>query len=154
MNSETKNVEVDNQPSYMTINGKRLTIGELREWRKKNASTNKARFQSMVASRTPPGGHEKYWGTGHESLSCAVPAAQAKEHHEWCQKEGLAGIEVKPDGTVVTNSPQSKDKYLKARGLIDANTAGSDTKCMRDKQAVAPVKRAVRMKRLAKRVRS
>lgn len=145
-------INADAEMSHVSVNGKRLTVGELKEWRKRNASKNKARFQAIVETKTAPGGHQPYWGgTGHESLSCAVPAAQAKEHHDWCKTEGLTGVEVKPDGTVVTNSPESKDKYLKARGFVDTNTAGADTKCMRDKQAVTPTKRTIRVQKFSRR---
>lgn len=140
-------IDSKEEMSNVSVNGVRLTVSELAAWRRKNSHANHARFIRMVESRKAPGGHAPYWGVGHESLSCAVPASQAKEHHDWCRDQGLSGVEVKSDGTVVTSSPMNKDKYLQARGLIDANTAGSDTKCLRDKQAVVSAPKSVRIKR-------
>jgi hypothetical protein len=94
----------------------------------------KANMAGIIEARRPPGGHEPYWGCGHESMASGVPAEQAKEHHDWCQSQGLVGVEVKKDGNVVTNSPGGRQAYLAARGLIDAGTAGADSKCMRDKK--------------------
>ena len=101
-------------------NGVEMTREELL-----NRSVLHGGIQEICDSRKPPGGHECYWGTGHESVSGGVPAIQAKEHHEWMQKMGLSGVEVLADGTIKTSSPGARAAYLKARGLVDAGTAGS-----------------------------
>lgn len=117
----------DNEPSNVTISGKRLTVRELREWREKNAPKHRANFRLIAETRTPPGGHQPYWGTGHISESAGVPSSMAAEHAQWVQKQGIAGVEVRPDGTVATSSPGAREQYLKARGLQDFGSAGSGT---------------------------
>lgn len=117
----------DNEPSHVTIDGKRLTNGELRKWRESRESIHREKLKGIFESRRAPGGHAPYWGTGHESLSASVPASSAREHASWVKSQGISGVEVRPDGVVVTSSPRDREKYLKARGLVDASSAGSGT---------------------------
>lgn len=117
----------DNEPSHVTVGGKRLTNGELKKWRASRESVHRDRLNGIFESRRAPGGHAPYWGTGHESFSASVPANSAREHAGWIKSQGLSGVEVRPDGVVVTSSPRDREKYLKARGLVDASSAGSGT---------------------------
>jgi hypothetical protein len=117
----------DNEPSHVIVDGKRLTNAELRKWRESRADLHREKLSGIFESRRAPGGHAPYWGTGHESLSASVPANSAREHADWIKAQGISGVEVRPDGVVVTSSPRDREKYLKARGLVDASSAGSGT---------------------------
>lgn len=110
------------------VNGQEVTPEEFR-----SRHRNQGKLKQMLETRTPPGGHEPYWGVGHESISSGVPSSQAQEHHDWCQSEGLTGVEVQKDGTVKTSSPENRRKYLAARGLADAGSAGSDARALKKK---------------------
>lgn len=123
------------KPSGFRLNGVMLTNDEREAWSKSNREKHDRQLSEMFQSRVAPRGHMPHWGGGgHTSLAAAVPAAQAAEHAEFCRKEGLTGVEVQRDGTIVTNSPTSREKYLKARGFADHSTAGSDTRIARDRQ--------------------
>ncbi len=82
-------------------------------------------IKNIIADRKTPGGHETYWGTGHESLSSGVMPHQASEHAAWCRDKGLVGVEIRRDGAAEFNSPGSKTKYLNARGLVDVTSERS-----------------------------
>lgn len=110
------------------VNGKEVTQ---EAFQARHAGQGK--LKDMLETRTAPGGHEPYWGVGHESMASGVPSSQAQEHHEWCQNEGLTGVEVQKDGTVKTSSPENRRKYLAARGLADAGSAGSDARALKKK---------------------
>lgn len=104
------------------VNGEKLTA---EEYQKRYASRNRLRLKEMLESRTPPGGHEPYWGTGFRSIAAGVHPAKAREHQEWCRREGLTGVEVKPDGSIEYNSPGARLSHVHARGMEDIGTAGS-----------------------------
>jgi hypothetical protein len=106
-----------------TINGKKVTREEFAARHEGNG-----KLEAILETRQFPGGHEPYWGTGHESVSCSVPAGQAKEHHEWCQSQGLVDYSIDANGDVKHGSPEGRKKYLKARGMADAGGAGSDAR--------------------------
>tara|TARA_R110000824_G_scaffold13979_3_gene60107 strand:- start:7045 stop:7398 length:354 start_codon:yes stop_codon:yes gene_type:complete len=89
---------------------------------------NKGKIEEVIESRTAPGGHEPYWGTGHDSVSCSVPEGQAGEHQKWCEDKGLVDFSIAKDGTVSHGSPRGRDTYLAARGMADAGSAGSDAR--------------------------
>lgn len=123
------------KPSGFRLNGKMLTVDEYEKWKESKRSQHKLNIDQMLSDKRAPLGHMPFWGgRGHTSLAAAVPAAQAAQHAEFCRKEGLTGVEVQRDGTIVTNSPQSREKYLKARGFADHSTSGSDTRIARDRQ--------------------
>lgn len=85
-------------------------------------------IEQICESQQAPGGHEPYWGTGHESISCSIPQGQAAEHQKWCEGKGLVDFSIEKDGTVKHGSPEGRKKYLKARGMADAGSAGSDAR--------------------------
>jgi len=111
-----------------TINGEQVSQEQFQNRHKKTGN-----MERMLETQTAPGGHEPYWGVGHNSISSGVPSSQAKEHHDWCVSRGLTGIEVQKDGTVNTASPENRRKYLAARGLGDAGSAGSDARALKKK---------------------
>lgn len=110
------------------INGEEVTHAEFLA-----RNRQQGKLQAVIDTKTAPGGHEPYWGLGHNSIGSGVPSSQAQEHHDWCKSEGLVGIDVQKDGTVTTASPGNRLKYLKARGLADAGSAGSDNKALKPK---------------------
>jgi len=110
------------------VNGEEVSQKEFQERHRKQG-----KLKQMFDTNTAPGGHEPYWGVGHESIASGVPSSQAQEHHEWCQSEGLTGVEVQTNGTVKTSSPENRRKYLAARGLADAGSAGSDARALKKK---------------------
>lgn len=87
-----------------------------------------------------PGGHACYWGTGHVSLASGVPAHQASELQDWVNQEGLAGVEVQPDGSVKTNSPGNRKAFLDARGLVERTPYGTNGKKSSELPESAPEK--------------
>lgn len=119
--------------SAFRLNGVLLSVEDYEHWKAMKSEDLTRNLMTMFQSRVAPRGHMPHWGTGHESIACGVPKAQAAEHAEWCRNEGLVGVEVQPDGNVVTNSPGGRQKYLNARNLVDASTGGSDSKCLRDR---------------------
>jgi len=108
------------------INGQEVSQ---KEFTSRHNKTGK--LQAIFDTKTAPGGHEPYWGTGHNSISAGVPSGQAQEHHDWCVSQGLTGVEVLKDGSVNSASPENHRKYLKARGLADAGSAGSDARALK-----------------------
>lgn len=116
--------------SYAVIvNGEKLEGAALDEWRRKNAARNSATLADMLKSRKAPGGHEPYWGAGHESLSAGIPASQAKEHQEWIRQEGITGIQINDErdgmATVSGASPGNWKKYLDAKGMVATGKTGA-----------------------------
>ena len=113
-----------------TVNGVEVTEAEFRQ---RHAGNGKLAL--VLETKQCPGGHVPYWGVGHASISSGVMSSQAKEHHDWCQSQGLKGVEVKPDGSVVTSSPGNRLQYLAARNMEDAGSAGSDARALKKKRA-------------------
>lgn len=116
--------------TYATIvNGERLEGAALVAWRQRNAAQNQSRLEDMLAAKKAPGGHECYWGAGHESLSAGIPASQAQEHYEWMQKEGIVGVSINntKDGmaTVSGSSPGNWKAYLEAKGMVATGKTGA-----------------------------
>ena len=116
--------------SYAVIvNGERLEGSALSKWRQRNAAQNESNLQDMFRARKAPGGHEPYWGAGHESLSAGIPASQAQEHYEWMRKEGIVGVSINDtkDGmaTVSGSSPGNWKKYLDAKGMVATGKTGA-----------------------------
>ena len=111
------------------VNGVRLEGPTLERWRLENAEKDKAKLDDMLRAKKAPGGHEAYWGAGHESLSAGIPASQAQEHYEWCREQGLTGIQINnaQDGmaTVSGSSPGNWKQYLDAKGMVATGKTGA-----------------------------
>lgn len=86
------------------------------------------KLEAIFETHTAPGGHEPYWGTGHDSISASVPSSQAKERHDYLTKAGCTGFEISKDGELTTSSPENHKKVLAAMGMADAGSAGSDAR--------------------------
>ncbi len=118
----------DDEPSNLRLNGRTLTVREKREYEARNAERFRDNFADIVKHRKAPGGHEPYWGAGHDSLSGGIPVSQAREHAEWIRSAGLTGIQVNDtkDGmaTVSGSSPSNWKKYLEARGMVSTSKNG------------------------------
>ena len=110
---------------YM-INGLEVTQEAFQERHR-----NSGRLDGILKSRQAPGGHEPYWGTGHESISAGVPSSQAQERHDFLKSRGMTGYEILADGTLKTGSPQNHRKCLEVLGLADAGSAGSDARALK-----------------------
>jgi hypothetical protein len=108
------------------VNGQEVTPEEFR-----NRHQGSGHIAGILATRTAPGGHEPYWGGGHESISAGVPSSQAQERHDFLKSQGMTGYEILKDGTLKTSSPQNHAKCLKALGLADAGGAGSDARALK-----------------------
>lgn len=108
----------------VTINGRVVTQEEYDAWAAKMVRRHGG-MDEILRSRKAPGGHQPYWGTGHISEAAGVPAAMAAEHADWIRSQGLPGVEVLPDGNIKASSPENYKRYLDARGIGDAGTAGS-----------------------------
>ena len=54
-----------------------------------------------------------------ESDSLACHPAQVAERNAFIKGHGLAGVEARPDGTMVFSGPRERQKYLNKIGLID-----------------------------------
>jgi len=113
----------------VVVNGERLEGAALDKWRADRAEKDKATLDDMLKARKAPGGHECYWGSGHESLSAGIPVSQAKEHADWIREQGLSGITVNDtkDGlaSVSGASPGNWKKYLDAKGMIATGRTGA-----------------------------
>jgi len=103
------------------INNQEVTQEEFEEHSK---SSSKLKDMLSAPRRAAPGGHEKYWGTGHESLAMGVPPVQAKEHHDLCVEAGLVGVEIRKDGCPEFSSPGNRAQYMKHFGYADQGQAG------------------------------
>jgi beta-galactosidase/beta-glucuronidase len=106
-----------------------LTVGEKREYDARNAERYEINIEQMLEQHRAPGGHEPYWGAGHESLSAGIPASQAREHYEWCRSQGLTGIQINDErdgmATVSGSSPGNWKKYLDAKGMVATGKTGA-----------------------------
>lgn len=74
-------------------------------------------------------GFTEQWHS-HESLSAGVPLHQAKEHADWIKENKIVGVEViaKPEehcAVVRASDRGSFDRYLAARGLVNASSGGA-----------------------------
>lgn len=74
-------------------------------------------------------GFTEHWHS-HESLSAGVPLHQAKEHADWIKENKIVGVEVVPKpnehcAVVRASDRGSFDRYLAARGLVNASSGGS-----------------------------
>jgi len=111
-------------------------------------------IQGVIDGRQAPGGHAPYNATGHTSMAAAVSPAQAKEHAQWIQEQGLVGVEVQPDGSIKTFSEANKQDYLKARGLADMSNAGAGEYKGQTEQAAARAKNPRSEKETKKMIRA
>ena len=92
-----------------------------------NQAKKRGLLQEMLETNTAPGGQEPYWSAGgFDSVGSGVPEGQAQERRDWIKERGLAGVEIKNDGTAVTASPGNKNAYHAALGLGDNCKAGTD----------------------------
>ncbi|MCA9366684.1 hypothetical protein KC887_00260 [Candidatus Kaiserbacteria bacterium] len=111
------------------VNGKELTEDE----RKADLESRES-LEDILASDDGRSGlvnamrrdNQMYEHGGHES--CKVPKHFAKEHSDWIKKNKLAGVTVLPDGKIQFAGPRNKEDYLKARGLADYSSAGSESR--------------------------
>lgn len=114
--------------NFTIVNGKKLyhDSKEYKEWSAKRAEMTGG-IESILASRKAPGGHEPYWGVGHEGIALAVPKSQIEERNELNRQYGVTGVEHCLDdqgrSVVKYSSPRAKAKYEALHGYGNATAA-------------------------------
>jgi len=85
-------------------------------------------INTIVGSNRAPGGHEPYWGTGHESFGLGVPPHQSQEYQEYLEKQGFTGFTITGEGSLITHSPENKRKIMEHFNLAEQTPYGTGKK--------------------------